>query len=193
MCNCNCGKGNVSIPKGPKGDTGPAGPPGPGGVCCVTRVLNDTTTIKDEGALNIQVLNLSLEEDGQFVEVNFDTSFIGISDFGLLILDLNGYLICDIAINSDISAKYRGTITITQASSTTVNIKTELFGYGIVDSIINLELSNKNFFGHKLDHPTTPDNLVLTISTASSFVEDPENSTILNTYKILKYNLPYII
>ena len=192
MCNCNCGKGNVSIPKGPKGDTGPPGPPGPGGVCCVTRVLNDTTTTTPEGVLNTQVLNLSLEEDGQFIEVNFDTSFIGISDFSLLIVDLNGYKIADIPINGDVSGKYNSTITITQTSSTTVDIKTVLVGYMIFSSIVDLDLSNRQYYRHKLGHVTTPDNLVLTISTQSSFVEAEGNTSILSTNKILKYNLPYI-
>ena len=32
MCNCNCGKGSITIPKGPKGDPGEDGAPGPQGL-----------------------------------------------------------------------------------------------------------------------------------------------------------------
>ena len=175
---------NSELPIGPPG---PQGPPGDPATCCVERILNDTTTTALEGVLNTQVLNLSLSQNGEFIEVNFDTSFVGINDFSSLIIDLNGYKIADIAKNDDISGRYQGTIIITQSTSNTIDIKSTVFGYTISSPIIDLYLSNNQYFKHKLDHVATPSNLVLTIST-----EPNVGSSILTTSKILKYNIPYL-
>jgi len=175
---------NSELPIGPPGPTGPQGPIGP---CCITRVLNDTTTTALNGVLNTQVLNLSLEENGQFIEVQFDVFCENTNDYSSLVVDLNGYDICNIALSSDISGLYQGTIVITKSTSTTVNIRSELFGYMTTNPIIDLNLSNKHYFRNKLDHTTTPNSLVLTISTDSNV-----GPTRLTTSKILKYTLPYI-
>jgi hypothetical protein len=60
MCNCNCGKGSITIPKGPKGDPGPAGTVTIGTV--TTLDPGEDATVSNSGTSTAAVLNFGIPE-----------------------------------------------------------------------------------------------------------------------------------
>jgi hypothetical protein len=178
---------NSELPIGPPGPTGPQGPIG---LSSITRVFNDTTTTALDGALNEQVLNFSLEEDGQFIEVDFSTvSLDSGNDYSSCLIELNGIRLSNINVGDDITKIYQGTITITRKSLTAVNIRYYFLSAGIgeIDTFVGTNISSTTYYNQLLSQTADPINLVLTIST-----QPGSGDTELTTSNILKYNVPYL-
>ena len=172
---------NSELPIGPPGPTGPQGPPGNSAECCVERILNNIDETSPENVPFLQTLSFSLEEDGEFIEFDFDTFAGEYVTFSMFIDSRN---LIDILNNSDIN-RAKGTVNIERLDSSTILLKLNVLLYELTSSfgLINFGSSYYHISEYTID--------VNVINFEFNLNSEFDSSRLLIT-KILKYKLPYL-
>jgi hypothetical protein len=194
---------NSELPIGPPGPTGPQGPPGEGG-CCVERIYNDTTTTIGEKEPNVQNFNFSLDENGYFVEFNFDASS---GENIIFQLNINENLIFDAAEPFN---NMKGTVNITRISSTEISLTIDVLCYGFastqllllkpqyeppksigvqvdLESGLGFVISEVGPYYANFNLTLDPTDITVNLKNIST-----SGNSVLKVTKVLKYNIPYL-
>jgi len=172
---------NSELPIGPQGPTGPQGPPGNSAECCVERILNNIDVTSPENVPFSQTLSFSLEEDGEFIEFDFDTSSLG--EFIIFSMLIDSQILINIA-NDDLSCA-KGTVNIERLNSSTILLKLNTLIYDNRPSFGLINFGSSFYYISEYTIDVNNINFEFKISSTSGL------STLLIT-KILKYKLPYL-